>query len=514
MHTFWNAGEEKKIKGLDILGVRQIDQSIEQQWVSGITTISYRARYLTILPWVLLEYFRHFHSGSAVFDRKHFTTVLSRLEFLVLAASHEGKAWGESGDTFGVIGSVNYRNLLRAFDTDGHVELPTSKGGALYGTYVMPCTVFGLLVSSPQTNGAPVLLTDRGKRIHASRKAVLADAVLPQLVLEGGTLTREVLQSEGAHFSVNGLRNDTMEHGLLHEAFFTPYSNQDETKAAYKRFQATVGWAFNAIDEKAFAAGDLIAGNYGHVMQGEEPVEVTPVKLAWGEYELRRRTHCAFELLLSALTDTLIQMEGATVREVVAQWEEYVEFPEALNEFLRLDQLSWNEALDTFSARIVVESCSATIPDLGFARNVEAEPRALYALGLLISCWRCSQQLLMNGILPNRRHRMEQAFDLLDRSDETVMSVLELLLDEIVTRSHLDNTLRKMGGGQECSLRFYPEGERLIPTGTGVSAGYSGDRLGNVLRMLADLGLCDRTKEGFILTSAGSDVLTSWEDDK
>ena len=57
MDLFWNAGEGKTIGGVDLLGLRQVDQDLEAVWVAGVTTISIRARYLSLLAWVFAEHY-------------------------------------------------------------------------------------------------------------------------------------------------------------------------------------------------------------------------------------------------------------------------------------------------------------------------------------------------------------------------------------------------------------------------------------------------------------------------
>ena len=92
--------------------------------------------------------------------------------------------------------------------------------------------------------------------------------------------------------------------------------------------------------------------------------------------------------------------------------------------------------------------------------------------------------------------------------ESTVSETLVALLQQAVAEPHLSTTLRKMSQGQKCSLRFYPEGELLRPTGVRVRAGYSGDRLGNVLGMWADLGALEREAGSrYALTERGRELL-------
>ncbi|HIP60969.1 MAG TPA: hypothetical protein EYG98_00245 [Sulfurovum sp.] len=64
-----------------------------------------------------------------------------------------------------------------------------------------------------------------------------------------------------------------------------------------------------------------------------------------------------------------------------------------------------------------------------------------------------------------------------------------------------------MGQGQQCSLRFFPEGKKLVPTGIDTNAGVSGSRLNNTIRMMSDIGICQALDNGNFIKNDMSDIV-------
>ena len=508
MNTFWNSGERDKIEGLDVLGLRQFDQALERRWVAGITTISFRARYLTLLPWLLAELYEYElrrHDGRATITPDRLSEVLARLKFVVLAASASGTEWGESGSTLGVLGSRVYREELAELGETGTIAIPSQGGSDVYGTYVMPCRGFGLLTDSHGRDGVPIAIAPRGSALRKPRAWVPGYETIRKLLLEGGSITKEHLRVVGPHFSVNGLANDPSERDSLVNWMFEPYHDSPGVTRTYDRFTMTIKWAASLIGTGTMTAADLIALNFRRVVE-TVPSSVTHAQLAWMEYELRRRTHFACELLLADLTGTLQDLATGTVDAVAARWMALDGIAPAVRDVLGVDGIASHttlrEVLDGMPTDAFVRSRLSMAEGRRQTRGGNA---ALYGLALLLSCYRCSETFRATNTLADSRHYMERAFELVteNANKPMVVAIRDLAL-HLAVEPHLTTTLRKMGQGQKCSLRFFPEGEVLHPTGIAANPGFSETRLGNVLGILADLGLYSRLPGGrYRLTASG-----------
>lgn len=105
-------------QGLDILGVRGIDQGVELGLVNGITTISQRARYFSILPWALGEYL--VDHASEGFDWDSLTVYLRRVEFVTLAASRLDSELN-GADASGALGANLHQEICQSRSKKGPV---------------------------------------------------------------------------------------------------------------------------------------------------------------------------------------------------------------------------------------------------------------------------------------------------------------------------------------------------------------------------------------------------------
>ncbi len=227
-------------QGLDILGVRGIDQAVEQGLVNGITTISQRARYLSILPWALGEYL--VDHASEGFDWDSLTVYLRRVEFMTLAASRLDSELN-GADAIGALGANLHQERLAALINGGTVTFPDDSGGAMLGTYFAPCRTIGLLVDGD--DAVPYRLSPRGREIWKLRKERLPNSPAIEAISSGGEISRTLAEAAIPEFSLGSLALSSDESQLLYYALVTlwdPETESERTRVAnaYDAFNGTI----------------------------------------------------------------------------------------------------------------------------------------------------------------------------------------------------------------------------------------------------------------------------------
>jgi len=489
MNTFWNKGEKEIIKGLDILGLRRIDQHIETQLVASITTISSRARYLSLIPWLAGEFF-YAYEGQKGLDRDEMyhrlMQVYDRLELVIILSTQIEKSKNPNVSDTGIIGQEIHEKWVAAFHSDHQVDAIILKEKSkrlnyinpTFGTYYNPCRGFGLLSHS---SSAPVGLPPHGQAVYNARKGyVQRDNGVLSWLLHGGVLTQEMIEKESELFSIANIDSVPEEMRLLQESFLMAYTDDTEVVETYKRFDNTILWILEHIREPK-KPPELIQENFDYCT-GSQWADLNETELMWFEFELRRRVHYALELLLKALSYTVEELNGATVERVVYQWREDIELSDVFPE----GRAMYVETMKRFSDRTDLSAFTRKEP-------IEPSEQALYALSYLEISRKVSLHLMPHmSNAGSSADYMRKAFDILKKfSTKKMHQTLGEIIRFCVVEPHVKTTLRKMGQGQQCSLRFFPEGQKLMPTGIDTYAGWSGSRLDNTVRMMADIGLCD-----------------------
>jgi hypothetical protein len=328
------------------------------------------------------------------------------------------------------------------------------------------------------------------------------------VILHGGQVSLELIEAEGKWFSVNCLAAAGEERDLLEQDFRAPFANYPEVLSQYQRFLETSRWAFSLLGHSPRSSDELIRMAYRRAVESRIDC-MQEVELAWAEYEVRRRVHFALELLLSALTDTLAGLTEGTIAQVVGEWAAGGAMAQAVRDVLPLDSSPMLLVLRGAEEKLREQAFVEHPPNPRSARDLSPADRALYALSLLLACARQAGAHRSRWPMTKADHYLDQTFQrLVAYRDRPVSECLAELLTCVVVEPHLTTTLRKMSQGQKCSLRCYPEGELLRPTGIAVRAGYSGDRLANVLGVWAAMGCLNRLGGGqYSITDRGQQLL-------
>lgn len=485
MEVAWGEALSEETQGLDILGIRGLDQSLETALANGITTISLRGRYFTILPWLIGEFFEAEKNADVTeFAEDRLRIFAGRVEYLTLACTMIDDSGGNSG---GVLGSVTFRDTMAVLRSGVAIPFPKDRAGSILGTYFGPCRAIGLVkteTSTPQ----PFSLTPRGMKVWEVRKAALGDDHIPKILWNSDILSPDDVRAAVPHFSLMGLKGAEAEAACLRDALDNPWAPAGGGTAvttAYEKFAGTVAWLREEAKSRPLRADTLLADNYRRIvgLGGGSPV----VRTAWAEFEWRRRLHFALELMFGAVCFTLRDRGEATLAEVVTEWREATDLPSALTAFWPEADLAWERTSADAVASVPADAYLDAGPN-GTLNSVSPHAKAITAFGLVTVLASQSRALRAACEFPDRAAVGERALAIVEGvTGESFQRSLQRLA-EIAVQAHLTTTFRKMAGGQKCSLRFFPEGNRLCTTRLQANAGQSGTRLWNIIRVLADAG--------------------------
>lgn len=380
--------------------------------------------------------------------------------------------------------------------------MSTSKCDSAAKTVANSAKIFASTPGNTESNDRiPVRTTSHGKEIFSAKHQQTADSPVLEYILNGGTLHLQDLHACKSQYSVNALSTveSQQEAQLLESAFFG--SHGEPKPNSYQRFSSTLLWIFRHT-QNPITPRTLLLENYRRMID-DSVTRQDAVEFSFKVYELYRRCHFAFELLFKSFVETLQNIKKGTVKTVVAEWKMYSEITPELKEIINRDEIDLNEPFATFFSYIPPDLYLAHNMDTNKAQHQSLHCQALYALAILAACQKqiAAKERLFE-LYPD--DMIKQTFEIITMQKESIESLLSQVLERIVLVSHFSTTWRKISQGQKSSLRFHTEGTYYHPTGIGVQAGQSGDRLSNVMLMLSDLGHLHRDDAGkYAITNKG-----------
>jgi len=492
---FWSEDVLDDTQGLDILGIRALDQGLEANLVNGITTISARGRYFSILPWAIKQFYLERLEAGKPFVAGELGAYLHRVEFLVIAASLNAPS-GKPGGS--ILGSDVYSEEMKRLKSGEAVPFPDAKGSRMLNTYYNPCKAIGLLDEGRSDNGVPYKITPRGDDLWAARSEALKGSPILKILYSQHQLDPETVEKAVPQFSVANLDPSSAEADLLRQAFHTPWKaspvHEQTVQTRYARFSETRQWIDARISEGGTSANEILSGNFATCSKMDQP---DLASVSWAEFEWRRRQHYALELLLFSVCGVLKLAGDSSIDRILAVVRNQTENSDDLFDLWPHAKLSW-----TVSA----QDAAASVPDnlmlgkrlpFGAFNQLKSAHQMLGAFALLSALERQTRRFRKVDFNKSQTSISDLALRLLIQADDGPYEKLLLaLVETCAVLPHLKVTLRKMANGQKCSLRFFPDGNLLRLTANQASAGFSGSRLDNTLGILVDIGELSRQSDG------------------
>lgn len=498
---YWGMNISENTQGLDVLGVRYYDQSIEARLVNGITTIAARGRYFSILPWSIRLYYERLISKNEIFSKKGLMTFLTRIEILIIATSIEDPS-GKAGGA--LLGSNVYSAEMKALTSGKSIRLPDSESSRMLNTYYNPCKSIGLLNDGRGEDTTPIRLTRRGRRVADARQASIGDVRALDFLFDGGELTNEQVERSIGAFSLGSMSIESAEAEALREAFIQPWAAstptmQSKVDERYHRFDGTLRWIREIASNDHASGNEILARNLDVCYKQQH---TDPISMDWAEYEWRRRHHFALELMLNGVCGLLHDLDAANTSEIVGRAKrDLLRDPAALSDFWPNAHLVWES-----SARDGVDLAPTNFnADLSMLRRAAendcASTKLLRGFGIIAAQSKQRNSLAKFAAASSGQSTSDLALQIVLSADETPFDKFFCsFIEHCVIAPHLQVTYRKMSAGQKCSLRFFLDGRRLRPTLNHNPAGFSNTRLDNTMSILFDIGVFRRGARGELIT--------------
>jgi len=521
----WSFPRVIENRGLDISGVRAVDQRLEELLTPGATVITYRLRYYSLYPWALHALEEAYGEGGEVrVPIKTYRRHLHRLSLTIaLSTKHVAP------DLRGAVGNDAFRadppNPRGAIDLDAMLrDLNVAEALPDYKASLVDC---GLVYD----DGEKLNLQEAGSEL-AKVVARLPGMAEFGAVLETGRIKRGWLARHGESWSLSAL--DRPENGperalLAQTICGNPIPPDGRPISHNEARSATVAAMLRHADRdtgkdlKSLPAGwdrgltleYLDRFEWFHLLVPPERDAtladiLKPTAERWRCLQARRVLHAMVEYGLSWAMDHLPEGTSKTVDEWVAAvaggpiacapWLKRLGFRRPAAEtrvstwLARLDDVLEDDVGVclgvAYDETVAVDEASsflvAAVTLIGWVRRATSDGRSSYY-----------------GALAPPYVSLE-AWDELEarwqRQDTTLRAAIAHFLEEWVLRQHKHNAIRKFRHDMKSTLRFYEEDGVAWATGLPVKPGMTAGRSHHLFAHLHALGFVD--EEGYC-TPAG-----------